>query len=167
MENLRGQNFFLKLSDLYDDDNLRLWSFYALKIPSLTKLETILTCSSTICFKYRSSVAKLRTQYFKENFQMKNQWCDNCPQNWSDSVSMIYVYQLFWYVSVICNILFHCKCLIFCYFSMRENLQEKLRIAKLNWFQKLQLCILKQIFCDWLYSMPPKLYCFYFKKKCN
>lgn len=110
-----------------------------------------MTCSSTICFKYRSSVAKLRAQYFKEKFQMKNQWCDNCPQNWSDSVSMIYVYQLFRYVSVIYNILFHSKCCIFCYFfSMRENLQEKLRIAKLNWFQKLQLCILKQIFCDWL-----------------
>ena len=56
----------------------------------------------------------------------------------------------FFDVSVIYSILFHCKCLIFCYFSMRENLQEKLRIAKLNWFQKLQLCILKQIFCDWL-----------------
>ena len=143
-----------------------MWSFYALKIPSLTKLGTILICSSTFCFKYRSSVAKLRTQYFKETFQMKNQWCDNCPQNWSDSVSMIYVYQLFRYVSVIYNILFHSKCLIFCYFSMRENLQEKLRIAKLNWFQKLPtMCILKQIFFDWLDFYATKIILLVFQEK--
>jgi len=48
---------------------------------------------------------------------------------------------------------------------MRENLQEKLRIAKLNWFQKLQLCILKQIFCDWLDFYAIKIILLLFQEK--
>ena len=48
---------------------------------------------------------------------------------------------------------------------MRENLQEKLRIAKLNWFQKLQLCILKHIFCDWLDFNANKIIMLVFQEK--